>query len=101
MIDLENQLLKEMAKGTRAKELLENEIYIEVMRQMEEKLLHGMRTCPLRDTEGLVSSRLMIELLDKFRKNIEQIASTGKLAADQYEEIQQKKKRKTKVERFL
>lgn len=75
----------EAAKGSKASQLLENEIFKEVMGKLRQGIMDTWAESPIRDIEGQTSLRLMLKLHDDFMGHVVSIANTGKMAAKQIE----------------
>lgn len=77
------QLAEELRKSGRAKEVLENEVFKDAVRKIEEALLAGMRGAAIQD------DKLRLRLLDKYEclyaivEEIRSVVNTGELAKEQ------------------
>jgi hypothetical protein len=77
------QLANELRKAGKAGELLENEIFKDSVRKIEESLLAGMRAAPIAD------DKLRLRLLDKYEclyavlDELNGVIATDKLAEEQ------------------
>lgn len=69
-----------LARADRARVMMEDDLFVEVMDTMREKLNEEFRNCPLRDKEGLYEIHRMIRTLDGFVKNFKLIVDDGKQA---------------------
>lgn len=69
-----------LARGARAKEILENEIYIETFDIVESELLTAWKNSPVRDVEGREKLFLMLGLLTKLKLALQSTMDTGKIA---------------------
>lgn len=69
-----------LARGARAKEILENEIYIETFDTVESELLTAWKNSPVRDVEGREKLFLMLGLLTKLKLALQSTMDTGKMA---------------------
>ena len=88
----EIQLKYEISRAQKAKEILENEVYIEAMQALEDKLIKAWRTSPLRDIEGQHELRLSISIVDAIKSYFNQTFETGKIAQKQLDTLTHKKK---------
>ena len=75
----------EAAKGTKARLLLESEIYKEAFTKTRQAIMDTWASSPIRDAEGQHELRLMLKLLDDVNGYIVSVANTGKLAQAQIE----------------
>lgn len=71
---------EEIERGDRARRLLEDETFQSAFEQVRQAILHGIESCPLRDTEGAEKLRIELKLLRDLRANFEQAVNDGKLA---------------------
>lgn len=79
----ENQLAQEIRKGSKAREILENEVFKESVEKIDQALLAGMRRA------GIADDKTRLRLLDKYEAlhdlldEIRSVVSTGMLAEEQ------------------
>jgi hypothetical protein len=78
-------LVVDVAKGTRAQQLLDSDIYRDALVGVRNGILEAWATSPIRDQEGQHELRLMLKLLDDLQGHIISMANTGKLAKAQIE----------------
>lgn len=81
---------EEMRLGQAARFLIDSEPYKLAIAAMQEQIHLGFRQVPLRDTEGLVHLRMMQHCVESIHEILETTAETGKLAAIQLTERQQR-----------
>lgn len=67
-------------RANRAKEVLENETYIEAFALIEQELTEQWKSSPARDAEGREKLWLMQRLLAKLKVTLESTMDSGKLA---------------------
>lgn len=67
-------------RGTRAKEVLENEEFQRAFESIEEELTQAWKTSPQRDAEGREKLFLALTMLSKIRAALTQTVDSGKLA---------------------
>lgn len=67
-------------RGTRAKEVLENEEFQGAFSSIEEELTQAWKTSPQRDVEGREKLFLALTMLSKIKAALEQTVDSGKLA---------------------
>lgn len=67
--------------ANRAKEVLENEAYLEALVLIKTEIDTQWRTSPARDTDGRERLWLMQSLLSKLQATLETTMQSGKLAA--------------------
>lgn len=91
-----SKLYTEKSRGERADALLKNDIFIEAMATIKEKIISAWESSPLRDVEGQQKLRFMLDAYKGLKSAIEEIVQTGKLASLQIanEESKIKKRRK-------
>lgn len=75
----------DLAKGSRAEQLMKSEIYQEAFKGVRQAILDTWAASPLRDTEGQHELRLMLKLLDDLNGHLVSMVNTGKMAAKQIE----------------
>ena len=66
--------------ANRAKEVLENEAFIEAMRSIKEEITNQWKESPSRDVEGRQSLWVMLKLTEKLEATLRTTMETGKLA---------------------
>ena len=99
--DEEQQLRREMSRGQQARELLEHPLFVEAFEKVRSGILQSWEASPIRDEEGQRSLRLMLKVLNDVKKNIEEVAQTGKIASIQREQEQTRLERmKNRFRRF-
>ena len=74
------ELEQKIGRGIRAKEVLENEIYIESYAALTKEIIELWQQSPARDVEGREKLFLMIGLIDKLKAIIQTEFETGVLA---------------------
>lgn len=84
MATLEQQLYD----ANRAREVLENEVFIQVWADVEQELTKAWQESPARDVEGREKIFLTLQMLRKLHKAIQSTLDSGKLAE---KELQHKK----------
>ena len=67
-------------RANRAKEVLENETYIEAFALIEQELTEQWKSSPARDRDARESLWLMQRLLGKLKVTLESTMDSGKLA---------------------
>lgn len=85
--------IREVERGQRANDLLENEIFKEALDTVESSLVEQWKHSDVFDVELQQRLRLMFALLSNFNKAITKIIETGQLANAQLTQIEEKKKR--------
>lgn len=68
------------ARGARARVMMEDELFVEVLATMRQKLSNEFRNCPLRDKEGLHEIHRMMRTVDAFEANFKRIVDDGEQA---------------------
>ena len=85
-MDEESQLAAEMARGARAKAILESSIYQEAVEAVEAKIVADWKKSPIRDNEGQTALRLKLQCLEQIKGYLKEAMETGKLASQTIEE---------------
>lgn len=85
---------EEMARGARAKALLEDEMFREAIDKVQAGIIASWKSSPVRDIDGQHELKLMLKLLSDLEGNIRQVMETGKLASIQIE-------RESKFSKFM
>ena len=67
-------------KGSRAREILENEIYQAAFDEIEQELVKAWKQSPLRDAEGREKLHLMLTMLLRVQTCLQNTMDSGKLA---------------------
>lgn len=79
-------LHEQSAKGTRAQQLIESDIYRDGIKGVRQAILDTWSSSPIRDVEGQHELRLMLKLLDDLEGHIVSMVNSGKLANVQIEQ---------------
>lgn len=85
-MDEEAQLSDEMARGSRAKAILDSGTYQEAVQAVEIKILEDWKRSPIRDQEGQLALRLKLQCLEQIKAYLKEAMETGKLASQTIEE---------------
>ena len=67
-------------RANRAKEVIENEVYIEAFTAIDQELTEQWKSSPARDQEGREKLWLMQRLLAKLKVSLDSTMDSGKLA---------------------
>jgi len=86
----EFKLTQELDRGARAKDILENELYLESWNIVEQALIQKWRDCPIRDKEGQHELKLMLKLLQDAKGHLERVMESGKLAESRLQELKRR-----------
>ncbi len=86
----EFKLTQELDRGSRAKDILENELYRESWDTVEQALIQKWRDCPIRDKEGQHELKLMLKLLQDAKGHLERVMESGKLAESRLQQLKQR-----------
>lgn len=78
-------LANDIAKGSRAEQLLKSDIYKEAHEKVRQGILDRWSESPVGDKDGQHELRLMLKLLDDLHGNVISMVNTGKMAAKQLE----------------
>jgi hypothetical protein len=83
----ENQLEDSVARGERARILLEEPILRDFFTDMDRKLTDGIKGSAYEDKEGRENLYRMYKALDSFKKLFERYIAEGKIASDMLEKV--------------
>ena len=76
-------LEKEQKRGDKAKQILEDEIFVEAIQKVSAELDHEWINSPVRDTEGREKIYMMKKMLNVLLVQLQSVMETGKLASKQ------------------
>ena len=76
-------LEKEKQRGLRAKQILEDEIFVETINTIKTNLYQEWINTPIRDSEGREKIFLMPRMFDSLLVQLKSVLETGKLATKQ------------------
>lgn len=91
--DQEMQLGGELARASRARLVLENELFSEAVALIEADTLEKWKAAPVRDTEGQLALRLKWQVIQEFKGQFTEAVETGKLAQKTLEQERSLKER--------
>ena len=74
---------KEIQRGLRAKQILEDEIFVETINTIKTNLYQEWINTPIRDSEGREKIFLMTRMFDSLLVQLKSVLETGKLATKQ------------------
>ena len=74
---------KEIQKGNRAKQILEDEIFAKAVKRVSDELDLEWINSPVRDTEGREKIYMMKKMLNVLLVQLRSVMETGKLASKQ------------------
>ena len=74
---------KEIQRGLRAKQILEDEIFVETINTIKTNLYQEWINTPIRDSEGREKIFLMTRMFDSLLVQLKSVLETGKLADKQ------------------
>ncbi len=77
------ELEKEQQRGHRAKQILEDEIFVEAIQKVSAELDQEWINSPIRDTEGRERINMMKKMLNVLMVQLQSVMETGKLASKQ------------------
>lgn len=75
----------ELRRGEQARQLLQNELYVDAVTQVKQAIIDKWQQAPLRDREGHHELKLMLKLLGDLTGYIQTTMETGKMAQIQLE----------------
>ena len=76
-------LTKQVSRGQRAKELLEDPLLQDSLKAIRNKLDTEWKNSPLRDVEGREKIFFLVKAIDEFEAMLISEMETGKLASEQ------------------
>jgi hypothetical protein len=76
---------QEIYRANRAKEVIENEAYIEAFASIKQEIQTQWESAPTRDTQGRETLWLMQKLLNKIQATLEATMQSGTLAHKELE----------------
>lgn len=82
----EQQLIRESARGSKAKAWLDSDITRDVWDVLERDTLEKWKASPIRDEEGQRILRLKWQVLQEMKKHVTDIVYTGKMAEQTLEQ---------------
>lgn len=71
---------EELRRGEQARQLLQNELYVDSIEQVKQAIIDKWQQAPLRDREGHHELKLMLKLLGELTGYIQTTMETGKMA---------------------
>ena len=85
-------LEEEMQRGERAKQILNDPLYNEVMDQLKADIVSRIEQADFRDDQSQSRLVLTLQLMKAFRRKFEHVLETGQLAESQLERLKRKMK---------
>lgn len=70
----------ELRRGEQARQLLQNELYVDAVAQVRQAIIDKWISAPMRDREGQHELKLMLKLLADLTGYIQTTLETGKMA---------------------
>ncbi len=83
----ENDLIREQTKGSKAKTILEDELFIETFSVLKESYEKEMVQTSYKDSEARTAIWVAWHQLDKVKSHLTEIMNTGKLASKQLQDL--------------
>ena len=90
----ENRLDQAIARGTRAQDLLDNELLTEAFKGLEDNYAAAWRATTIDDVAGREKLFLAINIVGKVRDHLAATVANGKLAQAELKELAQVAERK-------
>lgn len=81
----EDKLREEADRGNKARFILENDLYKDAIKAIQDRTIEEFLTCKPEDTASLQRIRLKVDVVEAFKQQFEKRVQTGKLAAQQIE----------------
>lgn len=91
--DQEMQISRELDRASRARLVLENELFHEAIGLIEADTLEKWKASPVRDAEGQLALRLKWQVIQEFKGQFVDAIETGKLAQKTMEQERSFKER--------
>lgn len=79
---------QEVSRGTRAKQLIEDELFKEAVEKTQQDVFDKFSMLDPTDKEGMVIQRLRLNVLASVVRNLQEVMETGALAEKQIEHEQ-------------
>ena len=92
MID-EHQLMRDVSKAKRAKQLLENELLVDAFTTLEADYIAAWKLTPARDNDGRERLWQAVQVVGKVRDHLGIVIENGKLANAQLKQLAERPKR--------
>ena len=86
-VDVEDRLDRDIARGARAKALIDNELLAESFSRLEADYIAAWRITPARDTDARERLWQAVNVLGKVREHLARVAADGKLAHRELDEL--------------
>lgn len=83
-------LEEEMQRGVRAKQILNDPLYIEVMDSLKADIVSRIEQADFRDDQSQARLVLTLQLMKAFRRKFEAVLETGQMAETQLEKLKRK-----------
>lgn len=80
---VQTQLERESARGAKARQVLESELYQEAVAVVEEDTLTKWKSSPIRDTDGQLALRLKWQVIQEIKGHLADVMQTGRMAEEQ------------------
>ncbi len=84
-MDLNEEALRrqEMTRGENARRILDDEIFLDAVRELRDGALRAFKQASPGDVEALRVARLEYEVTERLITNLTNVLKTGKMAAEQ------------------
>ena len=86
-----SNLPKEIERGSRAKNILEDDLFVETFQLLKDSYQEAIFQTAPNDDEGRLKIYLAYQILGKVENHFRVTMETGKLASKQLEELRKKK----------
>lgn len=75
----EDDVLRSERRSEQARNILENPIYVDAWKKIEERVYEAFKECPTHDSAGLVQIRLTQSILLNLKRDFEEVLNQGKI----------------------
>lgn len=90
-MDKVQRLHEENARAVKARELLENTLYIEAMERLEAAITDKWKNCAIDNRDQREYAFLMISLLKQFKAHFESLVQRGVMAEEKLAQLKKNK----------
>ena len=90
----EHERIEEVRRGTQARAILDNPLWIEAWTELEGRLLKEWREAPAEDVEGREVLWLMLKIAERVQGHIKTVLETGQMAEMQIADLRKQRERR-------
>lgn len=85
-----DKLATDQRRGERAQAILEDALFVEAHAAIRDRLIAEWEAAPARDAEGRERLWMMVKLLERVRGHMQEVMTTGKLAAKSLADLEKR-----------